>query len=86
MADMNLSSELDDRVINTKEFMILIGVKSRTTFDKYIKEGKLPKPMEWPPGTTRRGWFLSEATEHVNCMMATAAAKRAEEVQTTHEV
>ena len=53
---------LKRRMIGVREFMQMLDVKSRTTFDKVARANpNFPETFEWPPGTRTRGWRLDEA-------------------------
>ena len=66
---------LKDRIISVGEFMGMLNIKSRTTFNKYAKDHPgFPNAIEWPPNSKSRGWYQSEAEDYVNQLMDSAPA------------
>ncbi|MDR6846221.1 hypothetical protein [Flavobacterium granuli] len=54
---MHLQSQIIEQYLNTKEAMIVLGIKSQTTIGKYETEGKL---KAYRPFSNRKRYKLSE--------------------------
>ncbi|PZX94935.1 hypothetical protein DOS84_05140 [Flavobacterium aquariorum] len=54
---MHLQNQIIEQYLNTKEAMIVLGIKSQTTIGKYETEGKL---KAYRPFSNRKRYKLSE--------------------------
>ncbi len=64
---------LNNEIIDSREFMAMLKIKSMTTFQKRIKDDPdFPGAIVWPPNTRTRGWYREQAEDYVNDLMENA--------------
>ena len=60
------------KVIDIKQFMALLHIKSQTTFNKRAEAAGFPVAIEWPPSSRRRGWIRKEVDEYLEAQLENA--------------